>query len=163
MFFCHYDSPVGRLLVGGGEKLEFIGFPRGKSVISPASDWIHDEGRFSDTLSQLDRYFNGSLTRFTLEYSLNGTPFQQRVWRELAKVPYGTTISYGELARRTGNAGAARAVGMANAKNPLPIVIPCHRVIGKNGTLTGFGGGLDVKQKLLALEGLELPLPAGPF
>jgi methylated-DNA-[protein]-cysteine S-methyltransferase len=148
-------------MVGGGKNLEFISFPRGKSVISPGSDWIHDENRFSDALSQLDRYFNGSLTRFSLDYFLTGTLFQQRVWRELAKVPYGTTISYGELARRTGNAGAARAVGMANAKNPLPIVIPCHRVIGKNGTLTGFGGGLDVKQKLLALEGLDLPASAG--
>jgi methylated-DNA-[protein]-cysteine S-methyltransferase len=148
-------------MVGGGKNLEFISFPRGKSVISPGSDWIHDENRFSDALSQLDRYFNGSLTRFSLDYFLTGTLFQQRVWRELAKVPYGTTISYGELARRTGNARAARAVGMANAKNPLPIVIPCHRVIGKNGTLTGFGGGLDVKQKLLALEGLDLPASAG--
>lgn len=161
MFFCQYESPVGRLLVGGGNRLEFIGFPKGKSVISPASDWIYDEKRFSNALSQLDRYFNGSLTRFSLDYSLTGTPFQQRVWQALAKVPYGTTVSYGELARRTGNARAARAVGMANAKNPLPIVIPCHRVIGKNGTLTGFGGGLDVKQKLLALEGLDLPGSAG--
>jgi len=160
MYFCHYDSPVGRLLVGGGNKLEFIGFPRGKSVISPDSEWRHDEKRFSDTLFQLDRYFNRSLTRFSLDYSLTGTPFQRRVWRELARVPYGTTISYGELARRIGNASAARAVGMANAKNPLPIVIPCHRVIGKNGTLTGFGGGLDVKHQLLALEGLDLPVPA---
>ncbi|MFN2435959.1 MAG: methylated-DNA--[protein]-cysteine S-methyltransferase [Desulfotignum sp.] len=151
MYFCHYDSPVGRLLVGGEDKLAFIGFPRGKSVISPDSEWRCDEKRFSDTLFQLDRYFNGSLTRFSLNYSLTGTPFQRRVWRELARVPYGTTISYGELARRIGNAGAARAVGMANAKNPLPIVIPCHRVIGKNGTLTGFGGGLD---------GLDLPAPA---
>jgi methylated-DNA-[protein]-cysteine S-methyltransferase len=161
MYFCHYDSPVGRLLVGGREKLEFIGFPRGKSVMSPASDWVRNSRRFSDTLSQLDRYFNGSLTWFTLDYSLTGTPFQQQVWQELAKVPYGTTISYGELARRIGTANAARAVGMANAKNPLPIVIPCHRVIGKDRTLTGFGGGLDVKQKLLALEGLDLPASAG--
>lgn len=162
MFFCHYESPVGRLMLGGEQKLEFISFPKGKSVISAGSDWIHDENRFSDALSQLDRYFNGSLTRFSLEYSLTGTPFQQRVWQALAKVPYGTTISYGELARRVGNAKAARAVGMANAKNPLPIVIPCHRVIGKNGTLTGFGGGLDVKQKLLALEGLDFPASASP-
>jgi methylated-DNA-[protein]-cysteine S-methyltransferase len=157
MFFCYYDSPVGRLLVGGRKKLEFIHFPKGKSAVSPASDWVDDPRKFAEPLTQLDRYFNGSLTRFSLEYTLEGTPFQRRVWRELAKVPYGTTISYGELARRIGNGRAARAVGMANAKNPLPIVIPCHRVIGKNGTLTGFGGGLDVKHKLLTLEGLDLP------
>lgn len=157
MFFCYYDSPVGRLLVGGRKKLEFIHFPEGKSVIAPASDWKNDPRRFAKPLSQLDRYFNGTLTRFSLEYSLDGTPFQRRVWQELVRVPYGTIISYGELAHRIGNPAAARAVGMANAKNPLPIVIPCHRVIGKNGSLTGFGGGLDVKQKLLALEGWNQP------
>jgi methylated-DNA-[protein]-cysteine S-methyltransferase len=148
MFFCYYDSPVGRLLVGGEQKLEFIHFPKGKSVMVPASDWIHE--------TQLDRYFSKTLTRFSLDYSLGGTPFQRRVWETLAKVPYGTTISYGELARRIGNPKAARAVGMANAKNPIPIIIPCHRVIGKDGSLTGFGGGLDVKQQLLALEGKDL-------
>ncbi len=160
MFFCYYDSPVGRLLVGGRKKLEYICFPEGSSVISPASDWIEDPRRFSDTLSQLDRYFNNTLTRFSLNYALAGTPFQRRVWQALARVPYGTTLSYGELARQVGNPRAARAVGMANARNPLPIVIPCHRVIGKNGSLTGFGGGLDVKQQLLALEGWKPPAPA---
>ena len=152
MFFCYYDSPVGRLLVGGERKLEFIHFPKGKSVILPASNWIKDTQPFSQVLSQLDRYFSKTLTRFSLDYSLGGTPFQRRVWQTLAQVPYGTTISYGELARQIGNPNAARAVGMANAKNPIPIVIPCHRVIGKDGSLTGFGGGLDVKQQLLALE-----------
>jgi methylated-DNA-[protein]-cysteine S-methyltransferase len=156
MFFCHYDSPVGRLLVGGEQKLEFIHFPKGKSAISPAPDWINETQPFSDVLFQLDRYFSKTLTRFSLDYSLGGTPFQRRVWETLAKVPYGTTISYGELARRIGNPKAARAVGMANAKNPIPIIIPCHRVIGKDGSLTGFGGGLDVKQQLLALEGRDL-------
>lgn len=156
MFFCYYDSPVGRLLVGGEQKLEFIHFPKGKSAMVPASDWIHETQPFSDVLFQLDRYFSKTLTRFSLDYSLGGTPFQRRVWQTLAKVPYGTTISYGELAWRIGNPKAARAVGMANAKNPIPIIIPCHRVIGKDGSLTGFGGGLDVKQQLLALEGKDL-------
>lgn len=156
MVFCYYDSPVGRLLVGGRKKLAFISFPKGKSMISPKPDWIHDTQPFSEVLSQLDRYFNGTLTRFSLDYVLGGTPFQRRVWQELATVPFGATLSYGELARRIDNPNAARAVGMANAKNPIPIVIPCHRVIGANGTLTGFGGGLDVKQKLLALEGWHL-------
>jgi methylated-DNA-[protein]-cysteine S-methyltransferase len=156
MFFCYYDSPVGRLLVGGEQKLEFIHFPKGKSAIVPALDWIHETQPFSDVLFQLDRYFSKTLTRFSLDYSLGGTPFQRRVWETLAKVPYGTTISYGELARRIGNPKASRAVGMANAKNPIPIIIPCHRVIGKDGSLTGFGGGLDVKEQLLALEGRDL-------
>ncbi|HSL61326.1 MAG TPA: methylated-DNA--[protein]-cysteine S-methyltransferase [Desulfotignum sp.] len=153
MRFCTYDSPVGQLLVGGEEKLQFISFPRGKQVISPGPDWTDDHRPFSRVLSQLDNYFNRTLTRFSLDFALDGTPFQRRVWQELAKIPYGTTISYGELARRIGNPAASRAVGMANAKNPIPIIIPCHRVIGADGTLTGFGGGLDVKQKLLALEG----------
>ncbi|MEE4364495.1 MAG: methylated-DNA--[protein]-cysteine S-methyltransferase, partial [Desulfotignum sp.] len=94
----------------------------------------------------------GKLTRFSLDTAPDGTDFQRRVWQALTQIPYGTTISYGELARRIGNPKASRAVGMANAKNPIPIVIPCHRVIGKNGRLVGFGGGLDIKEKLLALE-----------
>jgi methylated-DNA-[protein]-cysteine S-methyltransferase len=152
MIFCYYDSPVGQLLVGGEKKLQFISFPGGKAVVVPGPDWTYSIQPFSDVLSQLDWYFNGTLTQFSLDFVLEGTIFQNRVWQELAKIPYGTTISYGELARRIGNPKASRAVGMANAKNPLPIVIPCHRVIGKDGTLTGFGGGLDVKEKLLALE-----------
>jgi methylated-DNA-[protein]-cysteine S-methyltransferase len=152
MIFCYYDSPVGQLLVGGPKKLQFISFPRGKGVVAPGPEWTYATQPFSEVLAQLDRYFNGTLTQFSLDFVLEGTVFQGRVWQELAKIPYSTTISYGELARRIGNPKASRAVGMANAKNPLPIVIPCHRVIGKDGTLTGFGGGLDVKEKLLALE-----------
>ncbi|MCA1792489.1 MAG: methylated-DNA--[protein]-cysteine S-methyltransferase [Desulfotignum sp.] len=152
MVFCYYDSPVGQLLVGGEKKLQFISFPKGKEVVTPGPDWLYANQPFSKVLFQLDRYFNGTLTQFSLDFVLTGTVFQGRVWQELAKIPYGTTISYGELALRIGNPKASRAVGMANAKNPLPIVIPCHRVIGKNGKLTGFGGGLDVKKKLLALE-----------
>lgn len=152
MFYCYYDSPVGRLLIGGKKKLEFISFPKGKSRHKPRPDWVYSIDPFSDVFSQLTAYFQGDLTRFSLETAPDGTDFQRRVWRALTKIPYGATISYGELAGQIGNPKACRAVGMANARNPIPIVIPCHRVIGKNGKLVGFGGGLDIKEKLLALE-----------
>jgi O-6-methylguanine DNA methyltransferase len=100
----------------------------------------------------LERYFRGELRSFDLPLAPEGTPFQRRVWRALCRVPYGATVSYGELARRIGRPGASRAVGRANATNPISIVIPCHRVIGADGTLTGYGGGLGRKQRLLELE-----------
>ncbi len=152
MQYCYYDSPVGRLLIGGTRKLEFISFPKGKFQHKPQPGWVYSTQPFSDVLSQLAAYFQGKLTQFSLETAPEGTDFQRRVWQALAKIPYGTTISYGELAGLIGNPNASRAVGMANAKNPIPIVIPCHRVIGKNGKLVGFGGGLDIKEKLLVLE-----------
>ncbi len=152
MEYCYLDSPVGQLLIGGKGKLEFISFSKGKFRYMPQPDWVYSTQPFSDVLSQLAAYFQGKLTRFSLDTAPEGTEFQRRVWQALAKIPYGATISYGELAVQIGNPKACRAVGMANARNPIPIVIPCHRVIGKNGTLTGFGGGLDIKEKLLALE-----------
>ena len=107
---------------------------------------------FDDVTSQLTEYFAGTRTRFELPLAPEGTPFQQRVWKALLDIPYGETISYGELAARLGSRSASRAVGLANGSNPLPIVIPCHRVIGANGKLTGYGGGLPIKERLLALE-----------
>jgi methylated-DNA-[protein]-cysteine S-methyltransferase len=107
---------------------------------------------FKAAADQLDAYFAGSLTRFTLPLAPRGSPFQQRVWSALQDIPYGTTESYGELAERIGSPGAARAVGLANGKNPIGIVIPCHRVVGSDGNLTGYGGGLDRKRQLLDLE-----------
>ena len=103
-------------------------------------------------------YFAGDLEDFDLQLAPEGTPFQQSVWKELCTIPYGETISYGELARRIGNPKASRAVGLANGSNPIPIIIPCHRVIGSNGKLTGYGGGLPIKEKLLALEKRQLRL-----
>jgi len=117
---------------------------------------------------QLTAYFEGNLSDFDLPLSMQGTPFQQRVWDELTRIPYGTTISYGELARRIGNANASRAVGLANGRNPISIIVPCHRVIGANGTLTGYGGGLPRKAALLYFEAsvltngprhFEMPVP----
>lgn len=109
-------------------------------------------------MRQLSAYFAGKAEAFDLPLAPEGTAFQLNVWRQLGEIPYGETISYGELARRIGNPNACRAVGLANGTNPIPIVIPCHRVIGSNGKLTGYGGGLDIKEKLLALERRQLTL-----
>src|SRR6185295_10503338 len=111
-----------------------------------------DDNLFEDVVAQLNEYFAGTRRQFELPLAPAGTPFQQRVWAALLDIPYGQTISYGELASRIGQKSASRAVGLANGSNPLPIVIPCHRVIGANGKLTGYGGGLPIKERLLALE-----------
>ncbi|WP_210584843.1 methylated-DNA--[protein]-cysteine S-methyltransferase [Streptomyces sp. GESEQ-35] len=108
---------------------------------------------FADTEEQLDAYFAGELKEFTLELRLHGTPFQRTVWDQLRKIPYGETRSYGDLADALGNPGASRAVGLANGKNPIGIIVPCHRVVGADGSLTGYGGGLQRKQRLLDFEG----------
>ncbi|HXO21023.1 MAG TPA: methylated-DNA--[protein]-cysteine S-methyltransferase, partial [Thermoanaerobaculia bacterium] len=113
-----------------------------------------DPARCAGVARQLREYFAGERRDFDLPLAPPGSGFQQKVWQELSRIPYGTTISYAELARRTGNPKASRAVGRANATNPIPVVIPCHRVIGADGSLTGFGGGLPVKQALLELEGV---------
>lgn len=153
MRYTYLDSPIGALLVAGDEAgIRRIGFPGGKHVLKPDRTWVEDADAFADAGAQLDAYFAGELAEFDLPLAPQTTPFQGRVLAELRKVPYGTTVSYGELARRVGNPKASRAVGMANGRNPIPIVIPCHRVIGADGDLTGFGGGLDIKRRLLALE-----------
>ncbi len=156
MQYCYYESLVGQLLLTGRGCLETLNFPQGKTRREPEPGWIEDAAPFSKIMAQLDAYFEGSLRRFDLapglDFKVQGTSFQQKVWRELLNIPYGETISYGELAIRIGNPNAFRAVGMANGKNPISIIIPCHRVIGKDGSLTGFGGGVDVKKQLLFLE-----------
>ncbi|MFB7605142.1 methylated-DNA--[protein]-cysteine S-methyltransferase [Streptomyces gardneri] len=117
-----------------------------------------DPRPFGEAIHQLDAYFAGELTEFDLPLHLVGTPFQLRVWEELCRIPYGETRTYGELAEALGNPTASRAVGLANGKNPVSIVVPCHRVVGAGGSLTGYGGGLDRKQRLLALEaGVQAP------
>lgn len=121
------------------------------------SGWIEDSAPLGAAINQLRAYFAGELHEFHLTLNPQGTPFQLKVWERLRGIPYGQTVSYGELARRIGNSNASRAVGLANGSNPIPIVIPCHRVIGSSGALVGYGGGLDIKQKLLALEGV-MPL-----
>ncbi|GAA3082135.1 methylated-DNA--[protein]-cysteine S-methyltransferase [Streptomyces roseofulvus] len=111
-----------------------------------------DPRPFGEAIRQLDAYFAGELTDFDLPLHLEGTPFQLRVWEQLRLIPYGETRTYGELAEALGNPGASRAVGLANGKNPVSVIVPCHRVIGSGGSLTGYGGGLDRKQRLLAFE-----------
>ncbi len=153
MRYREIDSPVGRLLLAGeDDALSLLYFQDGPHPLEPGADWIHDPSAFAAAGRQLQEYFAGKRQQFSLQLAPRGTPFQLRVWQELRKIPYGETISYGELARRIGKPKASRAVGAANGRNPISIVVPCHRVIGANGTLTGFGGGIDNKRTLLALE-----------
>lgn len=160
MYYSYYESPVGSLLLHGEDQLEGLVFPKSKIAIQMgdptgdpmAAQWVRSPSRFDPVKKQLDDYFQGNLKIFDLGLSLQGTDFQKKVWHALTQIPYGKTISYGDLAQRIGNPKACRAVGLANGKNPIPIIIPCHRVIGKNGKLTGFGGGIPVKQHLLELE-----------
>lgn len=155
MLYTRYHSPVGPLLLAGDDNgLQLIGFPEGKQQRCVQTDWHCDANAapLRATAEQLGAYFAGELRHFDLPLMPLGTPFQQRVWDALQTIPYGQTWSYRQLAEAIGNPTASRAVGGANGANPLPIVIPCHRVIGSNGSLTGFGGGLPVKQRLLLLE-----------
>ena len=147
------ESPVGPLLLAGdSETLMEIAFQSGKHARTIPSSWEQCDGSHEEAARQLREYFAGARTEFELRLEPEGTPFQQRVWNELRGIPYGETISYRELAERVGNPAGTRAVGAANGRNPLPIVVPCHRVIGSDGSLTGFGGGLQIKRKLLDLE-----------
>jgi methylated-DNA-[protein]-cysteine S-methyltransferase len=115
-------------------------------------DWQADDDAFRDVVEQVEAYFAGERTKFDVELDMVGTAFQRRVWAALLTIPYGETRSYGEIARQIGSPGAFRAVGLANGHNPIGIIVPCHRVIGSNGSLTGYGGGLDRKRPLLELE-----------
>ena len=146
-------SPIGPLLIaGGGAALSAIGFPSGKGHIGPRDGWRRDDGLFVEARAQLSAYFAGELRDFDLVLNPTGTPFQLAVWQALRAIPYGATLSYGAIAARVGRPSASRAVGAANGANPIPIVVPCHRVIGSSGALTGFGGGIDTKRWLLAHE-----------
>jgi methylated-DNA-[protein]-cysteine S-methyltransferase len=151
------DSPVGPLtLVAAGGALAGLMMTGQRHAPGPetfgAPDPAPGPGALADAARQLAEYFAGDRTEFDLELALSGTPFQQRVWKELRAIGYGETISYGQLAERIGQPTAFRAVGLANGKNPVSIIVPCHRVIGSGGSLTGYGGGLERKQFLLALE-----------
>jgi methylated-DNA-[protein]-cysteine S-methyltransferase len=154
LFSTTLASPVGelRIAVDDEGRLIRIDFP-GPSRLTAA---IADSKRCAGVVQQLREYFAGARRTFDLELAPAGTPFQLRVWRELRRIPYGVTISYQDLAVRVGSPKAMRAVGAANGQNPIPIVVPCHRVIGKDGSLTGFGGGLPTKRALLQLEGVAL-------
>jgi len=153
MYYCYLDTPIGELLLAGEDNaLAMIGFPKGSMRRDPESDWIFNEKPLATARQQLSEYFDGTRKEFDLPVALNGTEFQVSVLEALQDIPYGETVSYGEIARRIGRPKAVRAVGAANGRNPIPIVVPCHRVIGSGGDLTGFGGGLDTKEALLRLE-----------
>jgi methylated-DNA-[protein]-cysteine S-methyltransferase len=155
--FSYCDSPIGRLLLtSDGTNLTGVFMePSGKA--QSTDGWVEDATvePLAATLEQLSEYFAGTRRVFDLPLRLQGTAFQQRVWRELREIPYGETWSYGQLAKRIGNPSASRAVGLANGRNPISILVPCHRVIGADGSLTGYGGGLERKRWLLAHEGLH--------
>ncbi|HEV2448018.1 MAG TPA: methylated-DNA--[protein]-cysteine S-methyltransferase [Candidatus Sulfopaludibacter sp.] len=156
------ETPIGRLMLVADEAgLREVWFEKGRTapVIDPG--WQSGGSPLDEPARQLHAYFAGELQRFDLVLQPEGTPFQLRVWDLLTNIPFGETISYGELARRAGNPAASRAVGLANGSNPIPIVIPCHRVIGSNGKLTGYGGGLETKRWLLDFECTQMKLPLG--
>jgi methylated-DNA-[protein]-cysteine S-methyltransferase len=150
--FRSIDSPVGTLtLAGRDDRLMHVRMV--DQTYEPSRDgWTPDDSAFPEAVEQLESYFAGERFDFDLELELVGTPFQRKVWAALLTIPYGETRSYGEIAAQIGSPGAFRAVGLANGHNPIGIIVPCHRVIGANGSLTGYGGGLDRKRALLALE-----------
>ena len=159
------DSPIGRLLLQtDGVSLTGLYMDVPGRPISGMNDRREDAnaGPLPEAVRQLAEYFAGNRREFALPLRMHGTEFQLRVWRALTEIPYGETWSYGELAKRIGNPNASRAVGLANGRNPVSILVPCHRVIGADGSLTGYGGGLPRKQWLLAHEGLHAFRISGP-
>jgi methylated-DNA-[protein]-cysteine S-methyltransferase len=162
MFYTIIDSPIGELLLAGdGTSLHRLDMRGGRRPIPIDPRWEQREEVFADVAHQLREYFGGSRRAFDVPLSLHGNQFELRVWRELVAIPYGETTSYGEIAKRLGDPSAARAVGLANGRNPVAVIVPCHRVIGADGTLVGYGGGLERKRFLLDLEAGVLPLLAG--
>lgn len=156
------ESPTGKLLLVADEGgLRLVSFAEGKTPARVEASWKKGSRLLREAVRQLRGFFAGELQQFDLPLAPDGTQFQQRVWNELQQIPYGETISYGELARRVGNPAASRAVGLANGSNPIAIIIPCHRVIGSNGKLTGYGGGLENKRWLLDFEQSQLRLAFG--
>lgn len=147
------SSPVGPLtMIARDGVLTNVSMHEQRHTAPPPSDAVTDDAWFKDVADQFDAYFAGELLNFDVDVSLLGTPFQRDVWSRLREIPYGATISYGELAKRVGNPNGSRAVGLANGRNPVAIIVPCHRVIGANGSLTGYGGGLERKTWLLEHE-----------
>ena len=152
-YFAQVGSPVGPLtLVAEGDELIGLYFANAPLAATPPAGWVHDDRRLRRAAAQLAEYFAGLRTTFDLPLAPRGTAFQRSVWNALSAIPYGETASYGELARAIGQPAASRAVGAANGRNPLAIVIPCHRVIGADGSMTGYGGEISRKRVLLALE-----------
>lgn len=165
LYYRHLDSAIGGLglLVDEKGRVVRVAFLRQGDEAGPLLSYFHpgvilveDRERTAELARQLEEYFSGERNDFELELEPEGSELQKEVWKELLRIPRGETTSYGELARKIGRPGAARAVGRANATNPIPVIVPCHRVIGADGSLTGFGGGLPMKKQLLRLEGVEV-------
>jgi methylated-DNA-[protein]-cysteine S-methyltransferase len=152
MRYAIVSSPLGDIVISGHDVVSGVDFADARTARQIEPAWERDDGAFPEAAGQLRAYFAGELTRFELELDTGGTPFQQRVWNALQQIPYGTTSTYGKLAFELGKPRAMRAVGAANGRNPISIIIPCHRLIGTDGSLTGYGGGLQRKQWLLAHE-----------
>lgn len=153
MLYTTIDSPLGEILIAGEEDgLRLIHFQHGRRPKRVGADWTRADEALREPRRQLKAYFAGELKQFDLPLRPEGTPFQQTVWQNLVEIPYGETTTYGELAAKIGKPTASRAVGAANGRNPIAIAIPCHRVVGSNGKLIGYYGGIDLKEKLLALE-----------
>ncbi|HJO95532.1 MAG TPA: methylated-DNA--[protein]-cysteine S-methyltransferase [Victivallales bacterium] len=159
MYYTSIDTKMGKLLIVGDEKgIRNVDFQGKRGALKIDNNWIEDKDNevLKDAVEQLEAYFDGSLEEFDLPLAPVGTPFQESVWGALTEIPYGKLASYKDIAEKIDNPKAARAIGGANNKNPISIIIPCHRVIGANGYLVGYGGGLSVKQYLLNLEGIEI-------
>jgi methylated-DNA-[protein]-cysteine S-methyltransferase len=153
LMYTTLESPIGELLLlGDGQALRGLHMQDGRRPIAVRSGWERSAAPFASACAQLQEYFAGRRTTFELPLAMSGNPFERCVWRALGDIPYGETTSYGELARGIGHPSAARAVGVANARNPIAVIVPCHRVIGASGALTGYGGGLERKRLLLELE-----------
>ena len=154
LFYTTIDSPIGELLLLGDDRaLHGLYMQEGRKPMKISSRWRRSAEPFTDVRVQLDEYFAGERVRFETPLAgIEGAGFERRVWRALTEIPFGETVSYGEIAKRIGQPSAARAVGLANGRNPIAVIVPCHRVIGANGTLTGYGGGLERKRLLLELE-----------
>ena len=154
MFYDYFETGlIGTLTLAAEESgLRYIFFPKGRNTLPIGADWEHRPVFFKEVKRQLGAYFKGDLKTFDLPLAPRGTAFQHQVWEALRRIPYGEVVSYKSIAEAIGNPKAVRAVGGANGKNPIPVVVPCHRVIGSSGDLTGFGGGLETKSRLIELE-----------
>ncbi len=161
LWYSRFDSPVGPLVIGVSEKglaiIEFDSgeFPKGR--LAQSAHWQESSNRTAQVVRELQEYFEGKRREFTVPLALQGTDFQMKCWKALLKISYGKTKTYADIARMVDSPRGFRAVGMANHDNPIPIIVPCHRVLASDGTLGGYGGGLDVKRKLLELEGALQP------
>ena len=161
LYYSRMDSPIGGLVIGvSDEGVAIIEFDKGefpKGRLAQSAEWVESRERTAPAIKELQEYFEGKRREFTVPLDLRGTDFQKKCWRALLKIPYGKVRTYAQIAKSVDCPQGFRAVGMANHDNPVPIIVPCHRVLASDGTLGGYGGGLDVKRKLLELEGALQP------